>query len=195
MLAIAVSFIVFLAESGGSDHGGGALGWWYENVDPYMNYPGFEVWRFLNLIIFFGILTYLLKRPLSSTFKTKREMIRAELIKAEEEKQAAIAKLAEAEAKLARLESERAQVIEEAHSEAAAERDRIEAEVKSEIRRLRAQAEGEVTRKSQQVRAQLKRLSAEESIRLAEQKIRQSMSAETDSRLVKANIESIGGMR
>jgi len=171
------------------------LGWWYENVDPYMNYPGFEAWRFLNLIIFFSIMAYLLKKPLSSSFKAKREVIRAELIKAEEERKAAVAKLAEAEASLARVDTERNAVIEEAHAGADAEKARIEAEVASESKRLREQAEGEINRKAQQVKAKLRRFSAEESIRLAELKIRQAMSTETDSRLVKANIKSIGGMK
>ncbi|QQS39835.1 MAG: hypothetical protein IPM63_10655 [Acidobacteriota bacterium] len=195
MLGFAISFLYILAESAAAAEEGSWLAWWYKNVDPYMNYPGFEAWRFINLLIFFGVLAYLIKRPLSEAFKTKREKIRAELIRAEEEKKAAVAKLAEVEAKLARLDTEQAALVEEARSEAAAEKNRIREEIESESRRLRSQAEGEVLRKSQQIRKQLKRFSAEESIRLAEEKIRRAMSAETDRKLVKANIESIGGMR
>ncbi|HUF04749.1 MAG TPA: ATP synthase F0 subunit B [Aridibacter sp.] len=195
MLGFAISFLYILAESAPAGDQGGALAWWYENVDPYMNYPGFEAWRFINLIIFFGILAYLIKRPLSDAFKAKREKIRAELIRAEEEKKEATARLAEAEAKLARLDTEQAALVEDARADALAENSRIKVEIESESKRLRSQAEGEVLRKSQQVRKQLKRFSAEESIRLAEEKIRRAMSAETDRKLVKANIESIGGMR
>lgn len=195
MLGFFISFLYFLAEgASAAEHSEGYLGWWYKNVDPYMNFPGFEVWRFINLIIFFSILAYILKRPLSEAFKARREAIRAELIKAEEERKAAVAKLAEAEAKLAALESDKSKILAEAVSEAEAERSRIEEEIKSESRRLRGQAEGEIQRKSQQVRSKLKRFSAEESIRLAEEKIKQSMSSETDARLVKATIDSIGGM-
>lgn len=195
MLGFAISFLYILAESAAAAEEGSWLAWWYENVDPYMNYPGFEAWRFINLLIFFGVLAYLIKRPLSEAFKTKREKIRAELIRAEEEKKAAVARLAEVEAKLAKLDMEQAALVEEARAEAAAEKERIKVEIESESKRLRTQAEGEVLRKSQQVRKQLKRFSAEESIRLAEEKIRRAMSAETDRKLVKANIESIGGMR
>lgn len=170
------------------------LGWWYKNVDPYMNYPGFEVWRFLNLIIFFAIMTYLLKKPLSSAFKAKREVIRADLIQAEEAKQAALAKLTEAEAKLAGLESQKAAVVENARAEARAEQQRIEEEIKADSQRIRGQAESEISRKEAQVRSYLRRFSAEESVRLAEEKIKSLMNAETDSRLVKANIRSIGGL-
>jgi F0F1-type ATP synthase membrane subunit b/b' len=196
MFGFLINFLFLLAESSGSAaEKGGWLGWWYENVDPYMNYPGFELWRFINLAIFFSIIAYLIKKPLSESFKAKREVIRAELIKAEAEKKAAVARLAESEAKIAGLESEKAEVIRHAKAEAEAEKERLKAELESEIKRLRSQADGEIHRKLQQEQARLKRFTAEESIRLAEEKIRQAMSAETDAKLVRANIESIGGMR
>jgi hypothetical protein len=40
----------------------------------------------------------------------------------------------------------------------------------------------------------LRRFSAEESIRLAEEKIRRDINEEQDARLVQANIQSIGGL-
>jgi F0F1-type ATP synthase membrane subunit b/b' len=195
MLAFIINFLVIFAEGAAAASEGGWLDKWNRNVDPYMNYPGFEAWRFLNLIIFFSILAYILKRPLSEAYKAKREAIRADLIRAEEERKAALVRLAEAEAKLAGLDAEKARVIEHAHAEAEAEKQRIEEEIRNDVRRLRDQAENEIDRKSQQVKVRLRRYSAEESIRLAEEKIRSAMNSDVDSKLVKANIRSIGGMR
>ena len=178
MTAFIYSFILF-AEGG--------TAWW--------NYPGFEAWKFLNLAIFVSILVYLLKRPLSTAFKAKREAIRAELIKAEEERQAALAQLTTTEAKLARLESESQEIIEKARHEAAAEKARIAREAEEEAERLRRQAESEIERKGQQIRAELRRFSAEESIRLAEAKLKAQMDAQKDSQLVKAGIQAIGGLK
>jgi len=178
MLAFIYSFIFIFAEGG--------TAWW--------NYPGFEAWKFLNLIIFVSILVYLLKKPLSEAFKAKREAIRAELIKAEEEKQAALAKLTGAEAKIARIESESDEIVEKAKLEAKEEKTRITREADDEIKRLRTQADNEIERKAQLVRLQLRRFSAEESIRLAEEKIKQNINAAKDAELVKANIKSIGGL-
>jgi len=183
-----ISLIITFAE-------GGLLDLWYRNIDPYMNYPGFEAWRFINLIIFFGIAVYLLKKPLSEAFKARRDAIREELIRAEEERKAAVAELAEIEVRLAGFETEKAALIESAGTEAEAEKKRIEEEVRANSERLRVQAESEIERKSLQARARLLRFTAEESIRLAEEKIRRSMSPETDARLVRANIRSIGGMK
>jgi ATP synthase F0 subunit b len=188
MLAFIYSFILILAEGGKTGEG------FWQKVEPYLNYPGFEAWKFINLAIFVAIMVYLVKKPLSDAFKTKRETIRAELIKAEEEKQAALAKLTSAEANLARVESESEGIVEKAEQEAKAEKARILREADEEASRLRAQATSEIERKAQQVRLELRRFSAEESIRLAEEKIKQNINAAKDAQLVKANIQSIGGL-
>jgi F-type H+-transporting ATPase subunit b len=192
MLAFIYSFILILAEGGKAT--GGFAAWWKEHGAPILSYPGFEAWKFINLAIFVAILVYLLKKPLSEAFKAKREAIRAELIKAEEEKQAALAKLTTAEAKLARIDSESDEIVEKAKQEAAEEKARILHEAEAEAQRLHAQATSEIERKAQQVRNELRRFSAEESIRLAEEKIKKDINAAKDAKLVKANIQSIGGL-
>ena len=193
MLAFIYSFIFILA-AGGAGNKGGFTDWWRVNADPYLNIPGFEAWKFINLGIFVAIMVYLLKKPLSEAFKARREAIRADLIRAEEEKQAALAQLTSTEAKLAALENESAQILEKAKLEAEAEKTRILTQTEEDVNRLRRQSESETARLSQQARAELRRFSAEESIRLAEEKIRQQINSQNDARLVKANIQSIGGL-
>lgn len=179
----------FLIFAGGSSSGGG----FWHTVEPYLNYPGFEFWKFMNLAIFVGLLVKLLRKPLSEGFKAKREEIRAELIAAENAKNEALAKLTSIEGKLAQLENEKAEILAEASKEAADEKARIGQEAASEAARLKAQAANEVGRKAIQVRRQLRRLSAEESIRLAEEKIKSKLNSDIDAALVKVGIDSIGG--
>jgi F-type H+-transporting ATPase subunit b len=196
MFAFIFSF-VFLFASGGehSAAGGGFAQWWHTNADPYLNYPGFEAWKFINLAIFLAVLTYLLKKPLSEAFKTKREQIRAELIRAEQERRAAEARLIETESKLARLEAEKENVLTKAGREAEMEKQRIVEQTEFEITKLREQAENEISRTAQQARHELRKLSAEETIRLAEEMIKQGMTPQADARLVRGNIQSIGGLQ
>jgi F0F1-type ATP synthase membrane subunit b/b' len=139
-------------------------------------------------------MVYLLKKPLSEAFKARRETIRAELIRAEEEKQAALAQLTSTEAKLVALESESANILEKARLEAEAEKARILTQTEEDVNRLRRQTESEAARLSQQARAELRRFSAEESIRLAEEIIKGKINAQKDAQLVKTNIQSIGGL-
>lgn len=188
MSAFIHSFIFIFAEAGS---GGGGF---YSQWAPYLNYPGFEAWKFINLAIFVAIMIYLLRKPLSNAFKARREAIRAELIHAEEERQAALAQLTSTEAKLAALDSESSQILEKARLEAEAEKMRITTQTEEDVERLRRQSESEIGRLSQQTRAELRRFSAEESIRLAEEKIRRQINAQKDAQLVRANIQSIGGL-
>lgn len=188
MFASLNNFIFLFAATGGSEGG------FTHFYNEYLNIPGFEAWKFLNLAIFITVMVYLLKKPLSEAFKARREQIRAELIKAEEEKQAALAKLTSAEAKLAQLESEKDNILKKAKDEAAFEKKRLAEQTKVEIERLRQQAEGDLTRLSKQSYAELRRLSAQESIRLAEEKLRAQIDGDNDARLVKASIQEIGGL-
>jgi ATP synthase F0 subunit b len=160
----------------------------------YLNYPGCEAGRFFNLLVFILIMIYFLRKPLSEVFKSKRETIRGDLIKAEEERQAALSELTNAESKLAKLDAKKIKIIEEARHEAHEERKRITREVENDIQRMRGQAENEFRRKTQQAKAKLRRFFAEKSISLAEEKIKNAMDSKKDAELVKAYIQSIGGI-
>ena len=194
MLVFLSSLILMFAAETQSASGGSGWSHFLEFYNHYLNYPGFEAWRFLNLTIFIAILFYLLKQPLSNAFKTKRDAIRAELIKAEEEKQSALAQLTTTEAKLVNLNAETQTVRQRAAQEAEAEKARIAEQTEFELNKIREQSNSEIERRSQQARAELRKYSAEESIRLAEEKIRREINADKDAQLVKANIQSIGGL-
>lgn len=188
MLAFIHSFILLAAETGKA--GGGFT----EFYNTYLNYPGFELWKFLNLAIFVGLLIYAAKKPLTEAFKAKREAIRAELIKAEEEKQAALSQLTSAEAKLAGIDPEKNTILTNAKAEADEEQARLAEQTELEVRKMTEQANSEISRLGQVTRADLRKFSAEESIRLAEEKLRSQMNSEKDAVLVKSGIQAIGGL-
>ena len=190
MFAFFFAVIFLFAESSGGAAGGGFTAFY----NKYLNYPGFEAWKFINLAIFVAALVYVLKKPLSAAFKAKRDAIRAELIKAEQEKQAALAELTTVEAKLAALENEKTAVLKHAREEAEAEKANILKQTEFEVAKMREQAESEINRLVQQVKAELRRFSADESVRLAEEKLRGKINPENDAVLVKAGIQEIGGL-
>ncbi len=189
MYAFIYNLSLVLAAPGGGESG------FMHFYNQYFNIPGFEAWKFLNLAIFVALMAYFAKKPLTDAFKSKREQIRAELIKAEEEKQAALAKLTETEAKIAQLENEKDNILKNAREEAAYESKRLEEQTNIEANRLRKQSEADLTRLSKQSHAHLRRFSAEESIRLAEEKLRTQIDDGIDARLVRASIQEIGGVK
>ncbi len=147
-------FLLWLAE-------GEAAPWW--------NRPGLEVWKFFNLFLFVGALIYILRRPVSDALRARREGIRRELMRAQEERDAANAKLEEVKARLARLDEE--------------------------AEKLREQARREIESAGKAARHELRRFAAEQSVRLAEEMIRRDIRPEDDQRLVNRQVEELGGIR
>ncbi len=176
-----LSAAIGLLFAGGETH-------WY-------NIPGWEAWKFLNLFLFIGLLVYFLRKPLSESLVARREAIRRDLMRAQEERNAAQAKLDEVEARLARLNAEIEAVRAQSQREAAAERERIERATEEEIRKLREQAQREIESAGKVARQELRRQAAEESVRLAEETIRREMRPEDDARLVGEYVEELGGIR
>jgi F-type H+-transporting ATPase subunit b len=195
MLAFISNALLLLASApAGGANSDSALGKFIYFWDHYLNYPGFEIWKFVNLFVFVAILIYILRKPLSGAFKAKREQIRAELIKAEEAKKAALAKLTEIEAKLAGADSEKQRVLREARAEIEQEKARLIAQADAESAKLNEQTAGEIIRIGQVARLQLRRFAVEESIRRADEKLRAQVNNETDSRLINSGIQAIGGL-
>jgi F-type H+-transporting ATPase subunit b len=161
--------------------------WW--------NHPGWEAWKFFNLFVFIGLLFYVLRRPLSESLVARREAIRRELARAQEEKTAALAKLEEVRARLAHLDSEVEAIRAQAQREAAEERERIARATEEEMQKLRDHAQREIEGAGKAARQELRRYAAEQSVRLAEELIRRDMRAEDDARLMGNYVESLGGAR
>lgn len=182
-MLFALNIFILLSESGEA----GAAPWW--------NKPGLEVWKFVNLFIFVGLLVYILRRPLSEAMRARREGIRRDLMRAQEERNAALAKLEEVEARLGRLDEEVKSVREQSQREAVEERERIKRTAEQEAQKMREQARREIESAGKAARQELRQYTAEQSVRLAEEVIRREMRPEDDARLVNLQVEELGGVR
>ncbi len=137
----------------------------------------------------------MVRRPTLEAFRSRRENIRSELLRAQEERNAALAKLSEVEERLARLNGEVEQIRAQAQKEAAEEGARIERATDEELRKLREQARREIESAAKAARAGLREYTAEQSIRLAEEMIRRDMRPDDDERLVRGYVEELGGIK
>jgi F-type H+-transporting ATPase subunit b len=158
--------------------------WW--------NYPGLELWKFVNLFLFVAVMVYVLRRPLTDAFRSRRDSIRRDLLKAQEEKDQALSKLAEVEQRLARLDSEVASIQEHAKAEAEIEAGRIARETEAEMAKLREQVQREIESTTKAAKQELRRFFASQSVKLAEEIIRRDIRPEDDSRLVKWSVDDLG---
>ncbi|HEX7314903.1 MAG TPA: ATP synthase F0 subunit B [Pyrinomonadaceae bacterium] len=151
--------------------------------------------KLVNLLLFVGLMVYFLRRPIIGAFRGRQESIRSELMRAEEERAAAEARLAEVEGRLARLDVEVEAIRANARKEAAEERARVEHATEAEIRKIREQARREIESASKAARAELRTFTAEQSVKLAEEMIRRDIRPEDDAHLAREYVEDLGGVR
>ena len=162
----------------------------------YLDYPGFEVWKFFNLLLFVGLLVFALKKfNLSDAFRTRSESIKAELEKARSERDAALAKLKEVEERLAGLDGQISSIKDKSKAETAAERKRIAQSTQEEISKLSTQAQREIENAAKAARNELRKFAAQESVRLAEELIKREIKPEDDARLMAESIQEMGAAR
>ena len=100
-------FLLFASE--------GAGGW-----TEWMNYPGLEAWKFLNLAIFTAAAIWILRKPISTALQSRRAAIQKELLDAQAEREQAQALIAEADSLLGHLDEEVKTIHEQARQEAQA---------------------------------------------------------------------------
>jgi F-type H+-transporting ATPase subunit b len=158
----------------------------------WYNYPGLELWKFANLAIFTGLGIYVLRKPISQALATRREAIQQELIKAQSERDQALARVAEADTLLTRLDDDVRKVQEQARTEVTAERQRITASTEREIEKLKQQAQREMETADKLARKELRQFLAEKSVQMARESIRVQLRPEDDTALI---LESIGELR
>ena len=167
---------------------GGLLPWW-------VNYPGLELWKFANLFLFI-LVAFLLHRrlgkPIREALRSRSEAIKRELQKAREDRDVALAKLSEVEARLANLDAEVAAVKDKARAEAEAEKARLALSTEKDLAKIKEQATREIESAAKAAKHELRRFAAEESVRLAETILKQEIKPEDDARLATLNVEELG---
>ena len=158
----------------------------------WFNYPGLELWKFLNLAIFTAAGIYVLRRPISQALLARRESIQQEIVAAQTERDRALAQVAEADALLSKLDNDVRAVHEQARNEAEAERQRLATSTAREIEKLKQQASREIETADKVARKELRQFLAKRSVELARESVRSQMRPEDDTHLIK---ESIGELR
>jgi len=162
-----------------------------EGIEWY-NYPGLELWKFINLAIFTAAGIYVLRKPINQALLARREAIQQELVRAQQEREQALARVAEADSLLGRLDNDVRTVQEQAREEATSEKQRIAASTEREIEKLKQQAQREMETADKLARKELRQFLAEKSVQMARESIRSQMRPEDDTALIR---ESIGELR
>jgi F-type H+-transporting ATPase subunit b len=165
-------------------------------LEPWLDYPGLELWKFVNLAVFLFCALYLHRRfgrPIREALRSRSEGIKRELESARQERERALAKLTEVETLLSNLDLEVAKIRESARVEAEAEKHRMGLATDQEIANIREQARREIESAGKIARHNLRKFAASESVRLAEDVLRREMRPDDDARLTQLNVQQLGG--
>lgn len=154
----------------------------------WFNYPGLEIWKFLNLAIFTAVGIYILRKPINQALLTRRGAIQQELVAAQQERERALGQVADADNRLSRLHEDVRAVNQQADEEARSERARLAASTEREMEKLKQQSQREIDTAGKLARKELRQFLAQRSIEVARESVRNQMRPEDDTALIKENI-------
>jgi len=149
------------------------------------------IWMAVNLVIFFGILGYLLVPPITRFLEARARRIYEELEEARERRAEAAELQAGLGAKVDALEEQIAEILARAESEGVKEHDAILEQAEREKERLLAQAQGEIGHRLAQARQELKDYTAELAARLAREQLERELGPEERRRIFRRNLSRL----
>ena len=136
-----------------------------------------------------------MRKPLQSALSARRETIRAQIDKAQKERDEAEASLAEAQSLLAGRDADVQNLREQTRKEVELERKRLAASAEQEIEKLQAQAARQIAGAHKLAQRELQQFLATRSLELARNSVISQLRPEDDDRFIKDRLEELGRAR
>ncbi|MBI2816829.1 MAG: ATP synthase F0 subunit B [Acidobacteria bacterium] len=149
------------------------------------------IYKWINLLLIVGAFWYLSKKYLGPFLRGRGEAIREDMQLSREALKTATERLSVVEQKLEKIDEEIGAMRNSALQEAAAERTRIEDMGKADAAKISQRAEQEIAAAAKLARQELKKYASELAVELAEKRIQQSMSVESDRVIFRSFIEDM----
>jgi F-type H+-transporting ATPase subunit b len=154
-------------ENAGAEHGWGPV-----------------IAKSVNFVILVGILVYFLRVPLMGYLNGRIGKVREDLVTATQMRETAVRQLADIDAKLAALPAELEALKKRGAEDLVAERARIEQDAQAERQRLLEHTRREIDMRLRVAKRELLELAADLAVRVASERIRTSITADDQTRLV-----------
>ena len=152
-------------------------------------HQGTLVWHAVNLAVLLAVLIYLLREPIRDFLATRRRDIEQNLERAAAVLREAEERLAEWKRRMARLDTEIAEIRRLAEERAQAERQRILADAAAAAARIRRDGAAAVEQEERRARDALRKEAADLAIELAGELLRQQVTEADRARLAEEFIE------
>lgn len=183
MICFAAGSMAIAAEAEaehGEGHGAEAKGW-----------VATDTYRVMNFVVLAGVLIFLLRKPVSKTMNDRIKNIQSELEELEAKKADAEKALEENNRKLATLDKEAEQIVEQYIQQGKEAKERILEEARSSADRLEEQAKRNIENEFESARRRLQEEIIEKAIAKAEEMVKEEISKEDQERLVDEYLEKV----
>lgn len=150
-------------------------------------------WKAFNFLLFFGVLGFLLRRPLGQFFASRRESVAGQLAEARRQRVEAEQLRREMETRVASLQQEIASLRERLQQEGERERDALERQGEAEAARLVAQVEQEAARRVDAARSALAREASETAVQLARDLLARELGPADRERIFRETLARLEG--
>jgi len=170
--------VIVMASGEGNDHGNAVL-------------KDF-LYRCFNFALMVGLLAYFVTKPIRKGLKERTEEIRKALADAQAAKEAAEAKHREYSDKLAKATEEIAGITEAIRREGEMERDKILLAAKEMATKIEREADNKASGVVAKARTELREEAARLAVDLAENLLKNQISADDQKRLVEEYMQKVG---
>ena len=149
------------------------------------------LWKTANLILFFGLMWWLLKKPLSSFFGERRAEVTKTLERAEENRRRAEALAAELSTRLQQIDTELSNLKDAAKRDAEAEHAKLLAQAEDEAGRILSRTKGELESRVRHARSELTGYAGDLALEIARDLLARQVTPEDQKRLVSEGVAAV----
>lgn len=170
--------LVLAAEEHGGEHGSDWKAW---------------LWRILNFLILVVILVKFLGKPMRTYFQKRTEVIEESLRQAKEARELAERALKEVQEKVSLKEQEIEKIMDAARRSGEAEKENLIEQGKEMSEKIKEHAKSNIAMELENAKAALRQEAAELAVKLAEKKIKETISEEDQKKLLDESIRKLEG--
>lgn len=171
--------VPFASESGGHDA-----------AQLFLGIP-LTVWQTVNLIVFLGLLVWLLRKPAVTFFRDRRKEIEENIRKTDESRRRAEQLAADMEARLAKLDQELAAIHDHAKKEATAEQVELLRQTGEEARKVVDRAKAEMDARVRLGRKELTTYAGDLSVEIARDLLSRNVTPQDEDRLLAEGLSAL----
>ena len=182
------------AEAGENE---GIVNWWSWDygasaTEPsHRGWPPPFGWAIVNFIVFLGIMSRLVWKPIKAGMVERHVKIKSELDEASRMRREAEAQLAEFTKKVAGADQEVETLLAQLRKEAQTDRARIIAAAEAEAIHLKAEAERQIAVEIERARAALRKETVEAALKAAEEILKSRVTADDQNKLAEQYLKNL----